>query len=235
MNHRILIAACLLAAPAVLGADAPASTPLVGRISGRYYVSPTGAFRVEIPVLGELGGSISDTDNVVIFEDNFTEHISIAAFAQDATQRWELTTRGTKEYLIYFFTTFVMPDFLRRYPGSTVESAVFIPSLKEGSLLAYTLLPGGSMFAERAAVPGSDPKSIVAKRGNLLFVKAGHIFVISTELAEHVLERATSSRSVAEENDLLRQRLLDLLAKIDFTAPAEPAGKGATPKKDSQG
>ena len=210
----------LLAASALTAAEPPADPPLLGKVVGGSYVSPTGTFKVTVPILPELGGSITDTANVVTFEDDFSIHISIAAFPQDATQRWELTTRGPKDYLIYFFTNFVMPDFLHRYKGSTVESARFLPTLNDGTLLTYTLLPGGSMFADRAAIPGADPKILVAKRGNLLFVKAGHIFVISTELAEHVLERSANKRSPAEEDEKLRERLLTLLGKMDFPQPA---------------
>ncbi|MES1166918.1 MAG: hypothetical protein ABUL68_02855 [Pseudomonadota bacterium] len=228
MNRLPLLALCLLALPAGLQAQPAAQPapqpPLTGTVTGKIYVSPTGAFKVPVPVLPELGGSVTDTDNVVTFEDNFSLHISIAAFEQDATQRWELRTRGPKEYLIYFFTTFVMPDFMRRYEGTRVESARFLPSLNDGALLTYTLLPGGSMFAARAALAGTDPKSVVAKRGNLLFVKSGHIFVISSELAEHALERS-GQRTTAEEDELLRQRLLDLLAKIEFTRPVTPDAK----------
>lgn len=219
----------LLAVPAGRGAgSAPAvESPLNGKIVAGTYLSPTKAFKVAVPVLPELGGSVTDTENVVTFEDNFNVHISIAAFPQDATQRWELSTRGAKDYLIYFFTSFVMPDFMQRYEGAKVESARFIPALNDGTLLTYTLLPGGSMFADRAALPGTDPKSIVAKRGNLLFVKSGFIFVISTEFAEHALDGAAAKRTTAEEDDKLRERLMTLLGKMEFSPAAAPAS--ATP------
>ena len=70
---------------------------LAGKIEGKTYVSPTGQFRVQIPVLPELGGDVSDTPNVVTFQDDFNVYISIAAFQQDATQRWENSTRGAKD------------------------------------------------------------------------------------------------------------------------------------------
>ena len=91
-----------LTVPSVLCAQgepepAPEPMPLVGRVDGRTYFSPTGAFKVAIPVLPELGGTITDTENVVTFQDDFNTHISIASFPQDATQRWEMSTRGLKE------------------------------------------------------------------------------------------------------------------------------------------
>lgn len=242
-KSALFLALGLLAGPVLRGAEpAPAAeTPLNGKIVGGTYFSPTKAFKVAIPVLPELGGSVTDTENVVTFEDNFNVHISIAAFPQDATQRWELSTRGAKDYLIYFFTSFVMPDFMQRYEGASVESARFIPALNDGTLLTYTLLPGGSMFADRAALPGSDPKSIVAKRGNLLFIKSGFIFVISTEFAEHALDGASTKRTTAEEDEKLRDRLMALLGKMEFspapapaatpTAAPAPAGSAPTTKK----
>ena len=81
------------------------------------------------------------------------------------------------------------------------------------------------MFADR--VPQlSVTKVPVAKRGNLLFVRGGHVFVISTELAERVIEGKSYSKTTAEEDELLRTRLLDILSKISFAKlPAADAAK----------
>src|SRR5437764_450089 len=98
---------CAAIALAAKGQDAPAGPALVGKIEGRTYISPTGQFKVTIPVLPELGGDVTDTPNVVTFQDDFNLHVSIAAFQQDATQRWEMSTRGLKDYLIYFFSNYV--------------------------------------------------------------------------------------------------------------------------------
>jgi hypothetical protein len=199
---------------------------LEGKIEGKSYVSPTGIFKVVIPVLPELGGDITDTPNVVTFQDDFNVHVSIAAFPQDATQRWELSTRGTKDYLIYFFSNFVLSDFKQSFDGVQIESAKFVPGLLEGSLLTYLLIPGGTMFGHRVPQLGSGPIP-VAKRGNLLFVRNGHIFVISMELAERVIEGRSFSKTTAEEDEILRTRLTDIVSRISFAQPpaAETAKK----------
>jgi hypothetical protein len=215
---RILLALALLVSGVALRAqDAPA---LHGRVEGRTYVSPTGAFKVAIPVLPELGGEITDTQNVVTFKDDFNVHVSIAVFPQDATQRWEMSTRGTKDYLAYFFANFVLADFRQTFEGVQAETAKYVPSLVDGALLAYILIPGGSMFMDRVAALGPMDKPPVAKRGNLVFVKNGDIYVISTELAERVIEGKAYKKTTAEEDQLLRQRLEDVLSKIQFTKPA---------------
>ena len=199
-------------------AGAPEATPsLVGIIEGDKYLSPINAFRVTIPVLAELGGSITDTENVVTFQDVFSTHQSIACFKMDATQRWEEETRGRKEYLIWFFSNFVQADFQQRFPGARIESAHFLPSTQDGALLTYNLLPGGSMFIARVAI-NTAVEPPVAKRGNLLFVKNGYVFVLSIELAEKVVERSAYDKTVADEDALLRQRLLGLLGKISFSS-----------------
>ncbi len=214
--------ACLVtAARAQTPDDAP--PPIQGRVEGRTYVSPTGAFKVAIPVLPELGGTITDTANVVTFQDDFNIHISIAAFPQDASQRWEQSTRGLKDYLVYFFSNFVLSDFKQAFEGVSIESAKFVPGLLDGALMTHILLPGGSMFMDKIPVISGD-KAPVAKRGNLLFVKNGHIFVISVELAERALERSTYKKTVAEEDELLRQRLLEAVGRLTFPKPtAAPA------------
>jgi len=190
------------------------------------YSSATGLFKMAIPVLPELGGDITDTPNVVTFQDDFNVHVSIAAFPQDATQRWELSTRGLKDYLIYFFSNFVLADFKQSFEGVQIESAKFIPGTQDGALLTYLLLPGGTMFGDRVPQLTAD-RIPVAKRGNMLFVKSGHIFVISIELAERVIEGKTYQKTAAEEDEILRQRLLDILNKIQF---AKPPGTAKTAK-----
>lgn len=211
---------------AATAATAARAQGLEGKIEGKTYVSPTGIFKVVIPVLPELGGDITDTPNVVTFQDDFNVHVSIAAFPQDATQRWELSTRGLKDYLIYFFSNFVLSDFKQTFEGVQIESAKFVPGLLDGSLLTYLLIPGGTMFGERVPRLSAD-RIPVAKRGNLLFVRNGYIFVISTELAERVIEGRSYEKTTAEEDEILRNRLTDIVSKIAFAKPptAETAKK----------
>jgi hypothetical protein len=195
-----------------------------GRIEGRTYVSPTGLFKVAIPVLPELGGDLTDTPNVVTFQDDFNVHVSIAAFPQDATQRWENSTRGAKDYLIYFFSNFVLSDFRQNFEGVQIESAKFVPGVLDGSLLTYLLVPGGTMFPDRLPAVSNEVLPI-AKRGNLLFIRNEHVFVISIELAEKVIEGKSYGKSVAEQDEILRKRLLEMVDKITFTKAAAPAKK----------
>jgi hypothetical protein len=203
---------------ASVAAAVASAQALEGKIEGKTYVSPTGMFKVVIPVLPELGGDITDTTNVVTFQDDFNVHVSIAAFPQDATQRWELSTRGTKDYLIYFFSNFVLSDFKQTFEGVQIESAKFVPGLLEGSLLTYLLIPGGTMFGDRVPRLSAD-RIPVAKRGNLLFVRDGHIFVVSMELAERVIEGRSYEKTTAEEDEILRTRLTDIVSKISFAKP----------------
>ena len=191
---------------------------LLGKVDGKNYLSPTGLFRIAIPVLPELGGGITDTPNVVTFQDAFNLHVSIAAFEQDATQRWELSTRGVKDYLVYFFSNFILADFKQAFAGAKIESAKFLPGMLEGALLTYILVPDGTMFRDRVAQISADIVP-VAKRGNLLFVRNGHIFVITTELAERVIEGRTYQKTTEEEDEILRNRLIDIVNKIAFAKP----------------
>ena len=183
-------------------------------------MSPTGTFKIPVPVLPALGGMITDTANVVTFQDEINTHISIAAFPQDATQRWQQSVMGTKDYLQYFLTTFVVPDFALSFPKIQLEkSGRFIPNF-DGALVAYTLIPGGSMFASRTPRMIEDDKPPVAKRGNMLFVKNGYVFVISTELAERVTEGSSYKQTPEQENDVLKERLIDIGNRMRFLKPA---------------
>jgi hypothetical protein len=212
---------------AMAGALVARGQGLQGKVEGKTYVSPTGIFKVVIPVLPELGGDITDTPNVVTFQDDFNVHVSIAAFPQDATQRWELSTRGTKDYLIYFFSNFVLSDFKQTFEGVQIESAKFVPGMLDGSLLTYLLIPGGTMFGDRVPRLSAD-RIPIAKRGNLLFVRNGHIFVVSIELAERVIEGRSYNKTTAEEDEILRNRLTDIVNKIAFAKPPAPAPAPST-------
>lgn len=211
----LLVAGAL--APAVVSAQSPT---LAGRLEGDTYFSATGEFSLPLPVLRELGGTVSDTENVVTFSDSYSTHISIACFPQDALQRWELETRGLRDYLLYFFTDFVLADFDRRFPGSTIESARFVPELHDGALITYAGLPGGSHFEPKDGVLGATPVNrITAKRGTLLFVRNRHVYVLSTELAERATQRGTYESTPEKENALLTTRLTELANRLVFPAP----------------
>ncbi len=195
---------------------------LAGTLESGVYTAATNAFKISIPVLPELGGRIRDTGHVVMFRDSFGVQISIGAFIQDATQRWELSTRGTKDYLIYFFGSFVMEDFKQYSPKASIESARYASDLLDGALFCYILLPGGSMFADQLAFTDRE-KPPVAKRGNLLFLKNGFVFVVSSELSERVTEGISYKKTPEEEDRILRKRLVDIVGKMQFpkAAPAK--------------
>ncbi len=209
----------LFLAAAATGRSQETAPALAGTLESGFYSSPTNAFRIAVPVLPELGGKIRDTEHVVMFQDSFGIQISVGAFTQDATQRWELSTRGIKDYLIYFFGSFVMADFKRYCPEAQIESAGFSADFMDGALFSYILLPGGSMFADELGfgTPGKPP---VAKRGNVVFVKNGFVFVVSTELAERVTEGSSYKKTVDEEDKILRKRLVDIVGKMQFPKPA---------------
>jgi len=190
---------------------------LAGRMEGDTYVSATGEFRIRAPVLPELGGRIEDSPTVVTFQDDFGIHISIACFELDATQRWEFETRGQRDYLLYFFTDIVMANFTARFPGSTVESARYLPELFDGSLIGYSLLPGGSHFDDKTSVVDGARDPVIAKRGTLLFVRHRHVYAASIELSERATQRLTYHQTVEQENEQLAARLTALAGRMTFT------------------
>lgn len=194
------------------------AAPLAGLIDGDTYVSPTGQFRVRSPILTELGGVITDTPNVVTFQDNYGIHVSIACFELDATQRWEYDTRGQRDYLLYFLTDHLMGNFTTRFPGSRIESARYLPELLDGALIGYVLLPGGSEFERHNRVTDSLPvEPVTAKRGTLLFVRHRYIYAISVELSERATQRSTYKLTREQEDELLSTRLITLSGRLSFT------------------
>ncbi len=210
----------LLLSAVVVAAQSPIDG-LVGRIDGFTYISPESHYRVHIPVLPDLGGTISDTPTVVVFRDDYGTHVSIGAFPQDATQRWELSTRGLKEYLPLFFANYVLPDFRQMFPGTTVETAIFQPQRFGGALLCYTLMPGGTMFPSLVANFGGQEEVVVAKRGNLVFVQHNVVYVVSVELSERSIEGKSYNKTPEEEDKILRERLRQIVDEIEFAQPRE--------------
>lgn len=216
----------VLLAAATLSASAQEMPPkLSGSVDGDIYTSPTGAFTMEVPVLPALGGSVRDTEDVVTFRDSYGLQISVGAFSHDATQRWELSTRGIKDYLVYFFGAYVLTDFRKFCPQTTIESAGFSADFQDGALFTYILLPGGSMFDNHPVFGPTPAAPPVAKRGNVLFVKNGYTFVISSELSERITEGSQYNKTPQEEDLILRKRLVDIVKKMHFAKPAAAAAK----------
>ena len=204
-------------ASAVLVLASAEAAPLRGLLDGETYVSPTGQFRVRAPVLPELGGEITDSANVVTFQDKFGTHVSIACFELDATQRWEYDTRGLRDYLLYFLTDILMGNFEARFPGARIESARYLPELLDGALIGYVLLPGGSEFEDHNRVLDGAAAPIVAKRGTLIFVRHRHVYAISTELSERATQRSTYNLTREQEDEQLSARLVALAGRLSFT------------------
>jgi hypothetical protein len=73
------------------------------------------------------------------------------------------------------------------------------------------------MFASRHTFGEIEGRVPVAKRGNLVFIKNGFIFVISTELAERVIEGSAYTKTTQEEDVLLREQLGDLARSMVFS------------------
>jgi hypothetical protein len=194
-----------------------------GIIDGDSYISPHGIYRMKIPVLPQLGGDVSDSPNVVTFADDFSTRITVAAFPLTPELKADFEKRGAKDFLVSFFTKFIMPDLIARAPKAQIEqNASFLPKCQGGSMLIFTLLPGGSYFDQRVMI-FNRPGSAVAKRGNLCFVKNDFVFFISSELAERVLEKSTYKKTPEEENAILRQRLQNLATTMQFSETLPPA------------
>jgi hypothetical protein len=229
MLSRILLIAAVLAGFA-RAADEAATPGLYGKVEGEVYTAPGGAYSLTIPVLPEFGGQVHDTENVVTFDDSLNTHASIARFPFDMSQKWEYESRGIKEYLAYFYANFVLRDFQARYPGASAETTLFVAGFLDGTLLGYVLLPGGSVFEGRDSIVGPPTgEPAVAKRGNLLFVKSGCIYVLTIELAERITQRSVFNKTPQEENEILRDRLMQLAGRIRFPAPKPEPKKPAPP------
>ena len=233
---RHVAAFCLVLAGAVAwGQEKAAPESLVngaglyGQLRGTTYVAPEGRFRVTVPVLPELGGRITDTENVVTFSDDVSTHVSIACFPLDLSHKWERDTRGIRDYLGYFYGEFVFPDFARRFPDAATERALFSPDLLGGTMFVFTLLPGGSAFEGRSSVIEGAGTAPAAKRGNALFVQNDCMFVLSIELAERVTQRSAFNKTADEENEILRTRLLELVQRMQIPTPRAPATASRRP------
>lgn len=215
-----LLAGCL-AATALSAQELPASG-LYGELRNNYYTAHEGRFRVLVPVLAELGGKIFDTESVVTFTDDVSTHVSVACFPLDMSNKWELETRGPRDFLAWFYAEHVLANFAQRFPGTVTERSVFTGDLRGGALFVFTLLPGGSAFQGRASVVETPDTAPVAKRGTLLFVERNAIFILSAELAERVTQRSAFQKTADEENEILRTRLIELSHRLQIPAPRPP-------------
>jgi hypothetical protein len=222
MRHFIVLSSALLGlAAAPLFAQTDDLPAICGKVVNENYTVSSGAFTIRIPVLPELGGQIHDSLDSVTFADDCSTHATIAALPLDAPQRKERDSRGLRDYLTYFLSGLVIPDLQEHFPGTHAESAVFIPGIQCGALLAYLLVPRGSAFADKADIGLDEPTPIVAKLGELLFYRNGCVFMITLELSERVTEGTLFTATTEEENALLRARLLVVLDSITFAAPPD--------------
>ena len=214
--------------PAPLEESAPAAAPkLLGRIEGDRYIAPGEAYSVPVPVLHGDNATIMDNGEIVVFKDKVATLLTIAAFPMPPVARWEYETTPARDYLIAFFRDNILRDYVREFPGSTIESARFLPEVYGGAMVAFTLLPDGSVFTPHTPRP---PPDLVAKRGHFVFVREGRIFVLAVELAERITRTVDTVLTTAEEDQVLFDRLITVLAAMRFGQDAISApAAGASP------
>lgn len=205
-------------------AAAPETTKLSGQILDGLYLAPSGAYAVPMPILQGEAAVVMDTDTVVVFRDKQSVLLTIAAFPMPALAQWEHHSQGPRDYLIAFFRDNILRDYTNAFPASRVESVKFVPDYNGGTLLTYTLMPGGSAFdPDPVAVAQEGYVPAVAKRGHLVFVRDRRVFVLAIELAERVTKQSQYNWSTAEEDRVLLDRLATVITALRIPAASVPA------------
>lgn len=204
-------------------APAPASEhKLHGRIEAERYFAPGDLYSVPLPVFHGTDSAVMDTAEIVVFKDKVSTLLTIAAFKMPAYAKWEFEGMEPKDYLIAFFRDNILRDYRHEFPESSIESARFLPEVYAGAMVAFTLMPGGSAFTPPAPASPLAPAP-VAKRGHLVFVRNGYIYVIAAELAERVTQPATYKLTTQEEDRLLFGRLAAVLEALRFGPDIKPS------------
>lgn len=202
----------------------PAPAKLLGRIADDRYFAPGDVYSVPVPVLQGEGSTIMDNGEIVVFKDKVSTLLTIAAFPLPPIAKWEYETTPPKDYLITFFRDNVLRDYRLEFPETTIESARFLPDVHGGTMVAFTLLPNGSAFQPAEPRAPTAP-SAIAKRGHLVFVRDGRIFVIAVELAERVTAQAEYNLNQAQEDHILFNRLVTVITAMRFgQETAQPDG-----------
>jgi hypothetical protein len=224
--HFLTVLIALLAAPLFAQEEADDLYGLIDE--NNHYTNPGGQYRIVIPVLAELNGTVNDTPAIATFRDPYGVHVVVACLPFEPELRTELTTRGRKDFLSWFYSRHIQTSYQQSFPGTTAESARYLPSVQDGSLLVMSLIPNGTAFADRVFIrEGETPP--VAKRGSLVFIKNDYIFIVTTELYERILKRDTFKKTTEEEDAILRGRLMDILGKMTFRDAPATSATSSTP------
>jgi len=250
MTLRILALSSLLAAGTVLHSEpaAPAATQppsgsessvpaparkLFGRVEDERYHAPGDVYSVAVPVFHGADAVIMDTPEIVVFKDKVSTLLTIAAFKMPDIAKLQFEGMEPREYLITFFRDNILRDYRHEFPESTIESARFLPDIFAGAMVSFTLMPGGSAFAAPSPASPLAPAP-VAKRGHLVFVRNGYIYVVAIELAERVTQPATYKLTKPEEDRLLFDQLVTVLGALRYGPDVKPSVATATDDDDDE-
>lgn len=237
---RLTLLALLFSPLAVFAAAAPASVPppsaegtaaepkLAGRIDDGRYFSATGLFSLPVPDLDPETAGLLDTPNIVVFRDRASTFISIRAFPLSPAEVEARAKEGPQQHAVRYFKDLILPEFKGQFPGTTAESATYVPDLEGGALLAYLLIPNGSAFEVDPLVRNHpDTKVPPAKQLVVFFVHADHVFMVSSEIAERITDLSSNPYTTKDEDRILRERLLGVISSMRFAAPEKKTA--ATP------
>lgn len=186
-----------------------------GQISDGRYFSPLGNFSVPIP--GGIGLRVQDegaTDGGgVAFHDDFGNLKSIFYLQlSPETLRTQNDPIKQRAILVSFLDDFAMPNLFKPVsPGANILHREHLSVGDYNAYFAIVEIPGGSTMFDVRANKGFD-----TKRGLLIFVKGGFMYMLSSGENPSVLELGQPAKPLDKLVEYEKESLLSFRSRIIF-------------------
>ncbi|MDJ0695443.1 hypothetical protein [Mastigocoleus sp. MO_188.B34] len=187
-------------------------TIILENFHDKFYSSPLGNFRLEIPVRVDKGGKLQFQEGMVEFSDNFGTLLRIDYYSISQKQAKKIQSLGLKEYLPHVLLDKYVPwGIVANLPKSKVEYSEFIEQVMSGAYFILIYMP------DVATVPHQESNGSGAKknayRGLLIFKKHNFLYVVSKQ---NYLKDSKGFENIEQQAKETKQQIFDFIDSIDF-------------------
>lgn len=187
-------------------------TIILENFHDKFYPSPLGNFRLQIPVEAEKGGKIQFQEGMVEFSDKFGTLLRIDYYSISQKQAKKIQSLGLKEYLPHVLLEKYVPwGIVANLPKSKVEHSEFIEEVMSGAYFILIHMPNVATVTHQESNGSGAKKN--AYRGVLIFKKHNFLYVVSKQ---NYLQDSNNFEGIEQEAEKNKQKIIEFIDTIEF-------------------
>lgn len=188
---------------------------LAGKIKADIYIAPKELFRVPVPVLADLGGTVTDGLGFVHFTDDIGHLFRIEYMELPPDQVTGALAIGEQDFFNRFLRLFYLPNTVWQVmPESKILAQAFAKEPDGPMQLTWMFLPHGSITMNSRA--GKPPERDDSYREIALFMRKNMVYIVSLAPSDPQVGIFDKKTPPEELHVTVEKTTLEFIRKIEL-------------------